>query len=118
MPVKFEIISIAIWAVPLLILGFFFGSGWLKKIIPTSGCVLMIIGWVAGIATLMAIALAFPIQFAALIAQIEFDRLINNGWGQTTFFISPWIIMIVVIVVLSVIIAKLYDRAMRLDKPQ
>lgn len=118
MPISIELISVLIWCVPLVLLGFLFGSGYFRKMIPPSGCVLMLAGWAAGMATMLAIAISFPLQFGTFIGTVVLERLFNQMLGrpsgtQIIYYINPWLLLIGVIVVISVIVSIAYDRAVR-----
>lgn len=116
MPISIELISVLIWGVPLVLLGFLFGTGYFKKLIPPSGCVLMLAGWVMGMATMIAIAFSFPVAFGAFLVDAALGRWWNQLLGRqpsNVIYINPWLLLIGVIVVISAIVSIAYDRAMR-----
>jgi len=116
MPISIELISVLIWGVPLVLLGFLFGTGYFKKLIPPSGCVLMVTGWVMGMATMIAIAVSFPAAAGAFLI----DTALGNFWNQligrqpsNVIYINPWLLLIFSIVVISAIVSIAYDRVVR-----
>ena len=116
MPISIELISVLIWGVPLVLLGFLFGTGYFKKMIPPSGCVLMVVGWVMGMATMIAIAVSFPVAAGAFLL----DAALGNFWNQligrqpmNVIYINPWLLLIGAIVVISAVVSIAYDKAMR-----
>lgn len=116
MPISIELISVLIWGVPLVLLGFLFGTGYFKKLIPPSGCVLMLAGWTMGMATMIAIALSFPAEFSAFLFKTALERWWNQWTGHqpsNVIYINPWLLLIGAIVVISAIISIAYDKAMR-----
>lgn len=116
MPISIEIISILIWTVPLVLLGFLFGSGYFRKLIPPSGCVLMLAGWIMGMASMIAVALSFPAEFSVFIARVTLERVLSDMFGRTGrsfVFVNPWLLVLGLILVLSVIASIIYDKAMR-----
>lgn len=116
MPISIEIISILIWTVPLVLLGFLFGSGYFRKLIPPSGCVLMVSGWIMGMASMIAIALSFPAEFTVFIARVTLERVLADMFGRTSrtfIYVNPWLLVLGLILVLSIIVSIIYDRIMR-----
>jgi len=116
MPISIELISVLIWAVPLVLLGFLFGTGYFKKLIPPSGCVLMVTGWVMGMATMIALALSFPFEFGTFLARSALERWFGQWTGRqpsNVIYINPWLLLIFAIVVISAIVSIAYDKAVR-----
>jgi hypothetical protein len=119
MPISIELISVLIWGVPLVLLGFLFGTGYFKKLIPPSGCVLMVAGWVMGMATMIAIAFLFPVAAGAFLV----DAAIGLWWNQligrqpaNVIYINPWLLLVGAIVVISAVISIAYDKMVRPHK--
>jgi len=116
MPISIELISVLIWAVPLILLGFLFGSGYFRKMIPPSGCVLMLAGWAAGMATMIAIALSFPLEFGVFLARSTLERWLGQFTGRqpsNVIYINPWLLLIGAIVVISAVVSIAYDKMTR-----
>lgn len=116
MPISIEIISILIWTVPLVLLGFLFGAGYFRKLIPPSGCVLMLAGWAMGMASMIAVALSFPAEFAVFITRVTLERVLADMFGRTTrsfIVVNPWLLVLGLILILSVVATIIYDKIMR-----
>lgn len=116
MPISIELISVLIWGVPLVLLGFLFGTGYFKKMIPPSGCVLMVTGWVMGMATMIAIALSFPLEFGVFLARSTLERWLGQFTGRqpsNVIYINPWLLLIGAIVVISAVVSIAYDKMTR-----
>lgn len=76
----------------------------------------MLAGWIMGMASMIAVALSFPAEFGMFIARVTLERVLTDMFGRTSrnfIYVNPWLLVLGLILVLSVIASIIYDKIMR-----